>query len=90
MMHIRLSGSAIGGGAVRQLDIFIPSLKITSSTVAVGGADVITQSFDCQAFLPEDGQGASFPTPTLDASEMYIQLTNEYPFNVFRNQNREY
>lgn len=97
MAHIRFSGSVlVSGGSNRMLEIFICSMELNSPSRPVGGADVIAQTYGFRGLVPT-GQpsttgGDGFPTQNQDnpRSEVMIQTLNANPFNVFRDQNREY
>jgi len=98
-MHIYFAGSTIST-VQRRLEIFICSMKLTSGSAPVGGPDVLTQTFDFQAITPASAPtfiaGAApipqNPTQILitPRSEIMIRTTNQMPFSMFRDQNKEY
>ncbi len=90
MAELSVSGSTIDSLA-RNMKIYICSLKLEQKSVPIDGASVIKQTFNFRALAPT-GAPASFPTANLTAprSEIFIQTTNQNPFNVFLDQNKEY
>ena len=93
-MHVCFAGSTIDSGQ-RKFEIFISSLKLSSGSSPVGGPDVLTQTFDFQAITPASAPtfiASGNPTQILTAprSEIMIRTTNQNPFNMFRDQNKEY
>ena len=90
MAHIKFQGSTIASSA-RYFEIYICSLKLTSVSAPVSGADVISLTFNFRALVPA-AQPSGFPTQNQDAprSEMMIRTLNQNPYNIFRDQQREY
>lgn len=90
MAYIQFEGSIFPTDK-RGLNIFICSMELTSPSRPVGGADVIAQTYGFRALIPT-GQPNGFPTQNQDSprSEVMIQTINHNPFNMFRDQNREY
>jgi hypothetical protein len=92
MADIKFSGSTMDNDA-RSFRIYINSLRMTKASVPVGGAGVLTQAFDFQAFVPTSNTGyPNAPATGMDAGdqEVTIVMENRYPFNPLQDQNLEY
>ena len=87
---INIEGSTLTN-VERGLHLYLNSFKVESVSVPVGGASVLTQEVGFRCFIPA-GQPKDFPTNNLTdpRPEITIQTVNQNPFNLFRDQNREY
>jgi len=88
--NIKFAGSTIATVA-RYFEIWLPSIKITSRSLPVGGADALSQDFNFRCFAPAAAV-TGFPTvyQTAPYSEAIIRILNQNPFNLFRDQNKGY
>lgn len=83
-----LTGTDNDGNFIK---IWVCKFLITGLDVNAESANVIKQTIQFQAINPNE-QVANFPTMYLinPFSEILVQLKNNYPFNPFLDQNREY
>ena len=93
MAQIQFQGSTMETIA-RKFEIFLSSIVLTKGSAPVGGPDALTQSFEFTALVPAGQPYWSDGTPvqniTAPRSEMVIQVTNQNPYHMLRDQNKEY
>lgn len=89
MANLKLQGTTIATVA-RYLNMWLPSLRITTVSKPVAGANVVMQEVGFRCVSPA-GQAASFPTHNLTAprSELMIQTLNQNPYSMGRDQQKE-
>ncbi len=80
--------------STRSLRIYLNSFKLEKGSAPVSGASVLTQTFSFRCLVPASTP-AGAPTQTVLADnnplgEITITTLNQNPFNVFRDQNKEY
>ncbi|MDD5231637.1 MAG: phage tail tube protein, partial [Candidatus Marinimicrobia bacterium] len=75
----------------RYLRIFLPSIKVITTTAPIGSSATVPITVTFQAFIPA-GQATSSPTYTITNPnpDIIIETGNQNPFNLFRDQNQEY
>ena len=92
--HIKFVGSTIATSA-RSYEIFLSSLKLHKKSIPTSGPEPLTQTYDFTGLIPASAPtfiGSGNPTQTITAprSELMIRSLNQNPFNMFRDQNKEY
>lgn len=91
--YIQINGTTLTNEA-RSLRIYINTFKLEKGSAPVGGASVLTQTFNFRALVPAATPNG-FPAQTVLADnnplgEISIVTINQNPFNVFLDQNKEY
>ena len=93
MAHIQFEGSTMAT-ITRRFEIFLSSIVLTKGSVPVGGPGALSQSFDFTALVPAAQPYWSDGSPTQNViaprSEMVIRVRNQNPYQMFRDQNKEY
>jgi len=92
--HIKFVGSTIASTA-RLFEIFLGSFKITKPSAPISGPNVVPQTFEFRSLVPVSAPtfiASGNPTQIMTSprSELMIRTTNQNPFNMFRDQNKEY
>ena len=88
---LSLSGSTIATSA-RNFKVFLPSFKLEAPSAPVSGPGIVPQSYAVRCVTPASAPPTGFPTQNLTAprSELMIQMLNQNPFSMLRDQNKEY
>ncbi len=92
-MEMLIAGSTIETSA-RNMSIFVPKLILESVSTPVSGPGIVPMTVGFRAISPGEALAASSPyndaVLTAPYSELLIETLNQNPFNVQRDQQREY
>ncbi len=92
-LELSVSGSTIASTA-RNVSIFVPQLIIETVSNPIAGAGISTVTVGFRAISPSTEVAASSPYDevglTAPRSELLIETLNQNPFNMFRDQQKEY
>lgn len=93
-IHARFAGSTMSSNQ-RWLEIFVGSLILTEGSANIAGPAAVPQTFGFRAIVPAGNPtfvSSGNPTQIITAprSELMLRTRNYMPFNMFRDQNKEY
>ncbi|KKM87727.1 hypothetical protein LCGC14_1266030, partial [marine sediment metagenome] len=92
-LELSVSGSTIASTA-RNVSIFVPQLIIETVSNPIAGPGISTVMVGFRALSPSTVLAASSPYNevglTAPRSELLIETLNQNPFNMFRDQQKEY
>ncbi len=90
MLEAKFTGTSMGT-ATKQLNLYLPRVKLTAGGAPIGGPGSIPIDFSFSAFNGIEAV-TGFPTATITTpySQIMIETQNRNPFSAFRDQNQEY